>query len=188
MGAKPKTKDPTAREDADRRLAELMLYIAARSEADSKFGATKLNKILFYADMAAYGKLGRPITGQDYQKLERGPAPKRLLPVQTKMEHRGDGAIQQRDYKGYVQKRLIALREPDLTGFSGEEIAIVDSVIRVLWGMNASEVSEMSHLETGWIAADLKEDIPYESVLVYTRTPTPREIGHGQKIAKLTAS
>lgn len=169
------------RQEADRRLRELMLHIASRSERDPKFGATKLNKILFYADMVAYGKLGQPITGQKYQKLSRGPAPKRLLPVQGKMEGH-NCAVQAREYGGYTQKRLIALRDADLAGFSGEEIAIVDRVIVALWGMNASEVSELSHLEIGWNAADLKEDIPYEAVLLHNRAPTAKEEAHARKL------
>lgn len=40
--------------DPDRRLAELILYIAEKCERDPNFGATKLNKILTFADFSAY--------------------------------------------------------------------------------------------------------------------------------------
>ena len=52
------------------RMAELIVYIADLCQEDPTFGATKLNKILFYADFASYAKYGRPITGQEYQRLE----------------------------------------------------------------------------------------------------------------------
>jgi hypothetical protein len=57
------------------------LLIATRSEGDEPFGAVKLNKLLFYADFFAYVKFGECITGQEYQKLAQGPAPRRMLPV-----------------------------------------------------------------------------------------------------------
>jgi hypothetical protein len=38
----------------DKRLGELMLYIAKKSQFDQNFGSTKLNKILFYADFVSY--------------------------------------------------------------------------------------------------------------------------------------
>lgn len=65
-------------------LKELIVYIANKLALHPKFGATKLNKILFYSDFIAYAKLGKSITGEKYQKLPLGPAPKYLLPVRKK--------------------------------------------------------------------------------------------------------
>jgi len=67
----------------EEKLAELILYVCHKSEADERFGATKLNKILFYSDFAAYRQLGQPITGADYQNLEEGPAPRKLPPIRS---------------------------------------------------------------------------------------------------------
>jgi hypothetical protein len=36
------------RTDGDERLAELLLFIAKKSEGDRRFGAVKLNKIIFF--------------------------------------------------------------------------------------------------------------------------------------------
>ena len=65
----------------DKRLGELILYIASRCERAQYFGKTKLNKILFYADFLYYKKTGDSITGQEYMRLDQGPAPRRLVPV-----------------------------------------------------------------------------------------------------------
>jgi hypothetical protein len=59
-------------------------------------------------------KVGKPVTGQDYQRLPNGPAPRRLLPVQNELIQNGEAVPQICDCHGYVQKRLIALREPKL--------------------------------------------------------------------------
>lgn len=42
----------------DRKMKELILYLASRSEEDPRFSATKLNKLLFYCDFTAYRRLG----------------------------------------------------------------------------------------------------------------------------------
>jgi hypothetical protein len=166
----------------DAKLAELMLYVARRSEQDAEFGAIKLNKVLFYSDFIAYGRLRRPITAQVYQKLERGPAPRRLLPVQRKLLKEGAAATQIRDHFGFEQKRLVALRLPNLSGFTGEEIAIVDEVIDLLRDHNASEVSALSHELACWQLADLNQDIPYEAILLSSRPLTESEKAHARTI------
>ena len=55
-----------------------------------------------------YWKTGKAITGHEYMKLEKGPAPRYFLPLQQELIESGDAAIQRRDYFGFVQKRLIA--------------------------------------------------------------------------------
>jgi hypothetical protein len=146
---------------SDRRLAELILYVARVCEGDESFGSTKLNKILFLADFLAYRKLGASITGAEYQRLPFGPAPRRLKPVLEALVQSGAAAIRTQDRFGYEQKRPVALREPDLRQFTGEQIALLDQIIRILWGRTASDVSELSHGFIGWQLAEEGETIPY---------------------------
>lgn len=170
---------------SDRRLRELFLYVARKTEGDPSCGKTKLYKILFYADFAAYEKLGESISGQDYQRLPRGPAPKRALPVQEDMEESGAATWAKRDYYGQPQQQLIALEEPRLTEFSGEQIAILDEVIDRLWGLSASDVSVLSHRFIGWQIARERETIPYSTVaLAEPRPLTPSEIEYAQRLAR----
>ncbi len=169
----------------NQKFRELILYIARESEQDEHFGATKLNKILFYSDFWAYRKLGQSITGQQYQKLGKGPAPRRLLPVVRKMEESRDCVVAEREYFGRTQKVLLARREPDLSLFSGAEIAIVRDVIERLQGLNATGVSELSHQFIGWQLAEEGEDIPYSTALLgQPRPPTPSEIEYARKLAE----
>ena len=57
-----------------------------------------------------------------------------MLPNLKQLEHDGAAKTVTRDYFGHHQKRLVALRDPDLSLFSAEEIATVDSIIRQFWG------------------------------------------------------
>ena len=165
----------------DHKFKELILYIAEKSEGDRTFGATKLNKILFYSDFLAFLELGKAITWHRYQRLENGPAPIALLPVQAEMEEAREIARVPRVYRGRTQKVTLALREPDLKVFTAQEIAIVTEVIEALWNKNASEVSELSHQFLGWKAARLGEEIPYDIALIQLRKPTEAERAFGMQ-------
>src|SRR5438445_9957452 len=72
----------------DEKLRELILLISEWSQRDPKFGAIKLNKLLFYCDFSAYLTYGTPITRQEYFALEKGPAPRRLKPITEKMKEK----------------------------------------------------------------------------------------------------
>ena len=69
-GATPHTTRPN-----DEKLREMILLISERRQADPKFGAIKLNKLLFHADFSAFLTHGEPIAGKEYLKLPQGPAP-----------------------------------------------------------------------------------------------------------------
>jgi hypothetical protein len=164
--------------DGDK-FRELILFVAEKSEGDPRFGATKLNKILFFVDFIAFVTLGQSVTGQRYQKLENGPAPRALVPAIKKMEARNEIAFRERLYYGKVQKRAVALREPDLSLFSGPEVQLVNDIIDEFWGKSASDMSRLSHDFLGWELAEIGEDIPYEVSLVTMDVPGKRARQHG---------
>lgn len=152
----------------EQKLKELILYIASQCKEDVFFGATKLNKLLFFADFLAYERLGRPITGADYMVIEHGPAPRRLIPLREEMLEDGDICIEQRPY----QTRIVASREPNLGDFSRKELAIVDYVIRVLRDIDAESVSDLTHQLPAWREARA-EGMTREanSTIAYGATP-----------------
>ncbi len=179
---------PKKRLDPDARLRELILHIARLSEGDEAFGALKLNKILFDADFTAYVKFGKSITGQRYFALERGPAPRRLKPVLEQMKRRGEAATRENDFHGYRQQRTFALREADLTAFSGEEVALVDHVIKDWSGYTGTEMSEASHRFIGWKVVKTGETIPYSVALVCRRELTKTEQAIAKSLAQSLAT
>ncbi|MCB1036388.1 MAG: SocA family protein [Acidobacteria bacterium] len=168
----------------DRKFKELILYLARKSEGDVHFGATKLNKQLFYADFIAYRQLGSSISGQRYQKLPYGPAPRGLKPVVSEMLEEGCCAEAARSHHGYEQRRLLALREPDVSVFDARELELIHQVVEELKDRSAREVSDLSHEFIGWQLADEKEDIPYEAALISFPEPlSEAEIQYGLELA-----
>ena len=169
----------------DEKLQELILLISEYSQADEKFGAVKLNKLLFHCDFSAFLTFGKPITGQEYFALPEGPAPRRLKPITEHMKKNGYLAIQDVMYYGNIQKRSIPLRPPRLNIFSQKEIHLINRTILKFWKKGAAEISEESHGFLGWKIARNKEMIPYSTALVGQRPPTAEEKEYGYSLRPL---
>lgn len=169
----------------DAKLRELILLLADWCQADPKFGAIKLNKLLFHADFSAFLTHGEPITGQDYFKLPQGPAPRRLKAITEATIKRGEFAWQEMPYYGRTQKKPVALRSPDLSKFSGADVNLIRQTVEKFWKLSATEISDQSHIFLGWKAAHLKESIPYETALVSRRPPTDHERKRGLRLQSL---
>lgn len=172
----------------DEKLRELILLIAEWSQADKKFGAIKLNKLLFHCDFSAFLTFDQPITGQEYFALPQGPAPKRLLPITKNMQARQELAYQQVAYHGFQQKRPIALRPSDVSVFTAREMKLISQTLQKFWNLSASEISDQSHLFLGWKTAKEKETIPYSTALIGLRRPTQEETRRGLELSALADS
>ena len=172
-------------QENERKLAELIVYVSEKCASDHKFGAVKLNKILYLSDFLAYGEFGKPITGAEYQKLANGPAPRRLVPVRDELVLDRSLAIQQiLLWSGKIMKKTINLRLPDLMMFTGQEIALVDKVIAMLAEDDAQAVSDRTHKMAGWNVVGMNETIPYQTILISCEPLSDAEICRGQEIAK----
>lgn len=161
------------------KFRNLILYIADRSRDDRKFGATKLNKILYFSDFEAYGLWGEAITGATYMRLDRGPVPREILPVLHEMEAEGEVRRFERKYFHHTQKCVEALQEPDTALFGVHELDLVDKVMHELRYLNADEVSALSHLDKGWRIAEDRDVIPYSSVYISSLSVRGRDAGGG---------
>lgn len=161
------------------RLRELVLLIAERLQGDRAGGATKLNKVLFFADFAHVRRTGGPITGAEYQKLRHGPAPRRLKPVRDALVSAGHVRIEREEFLGYEIHRLVPQRPADRSVFTTEQLETVEKVLADLDGLSARQVTDLSHEEAGWRLVEEGETIPYETALVGTpqiSTPTSRRL------------
>jgi hypothetical protein len=167
------------------KFQELILYIAQQSEADPRFGATKLNKLLFYSDFGAYRLLGEPITGATYFRLPAGPAPKQFLDARSALIREEGVTMQRRRYYAGVQERIVPLRTPNTEAFSDEELEIVDQVVDDFWDYNASRISDYSHKEWAWLVTEDYSDIPYSLAWVSVNEPLSQpQVERGRSIAQ----
>ena len=170
-----------------KKFEELILLIARECEGHTYFGATKLNKILFFCDFVAFAELGSPMTGAQYIAIEHGPVPRPFRPIRDEMAKRGDIVLERQGN----QDRVVARRNAEWNLFSSAEQFVIHNVIRELENEDADSVSELSHKFLGWQAARAEQEatgqitaIPYESVFVSNRRPTATEISEVASVAE----
>jgi hypothetical protein len=163
----------------EQKFTEMLLYVADRLQRDRSGGATKLNKVIFFADFAHVRRTGSPISGADYQKLPWGPAPRRLVPVRDRLIGAGDAHLEHAEFLGRTLQRLVPDRPADVSVFSKAEMATIDQVLDDLDGLTAVQVSDLSHEEPGWRLVAEGDTIPYEAALVgaaQVSTPTAHRL------------
>ena len=166
------------------KFRELVLYLSEKSRDDKKFGAIKLNKLLYFCDFGAYVKFGTPITGVTYFRLENGPAPRCLVPARREMEEQGLIRIDNvKLANGKIQVRTVNLRAPKMAAFRVEEIEYIDQVCENLQNLDADDVSDLSHMDIAWIVMRQKENIPYDLAFYSNQPLTEEEIKRGREIA-----
>lgn len=166
------------------KFRELVIYLSARSLQDKKFGATKLNKLLYFCDFTAYVDTGKPLTGASYFRLGNGPAPKCMVPVRRELVH--DGSIRLEHIRlasGKTQDRTVPLRAPRTGVFTGDELDRINKIVDKYWDHDADAVSDLSHKEIGWEVMRDHEVIPY-ALAFYSNPPlTEDEVRRGKELA-----
>lgn len=145
------------------KLKELVLYICQQAN-QKDFGATKLNKILWFADRTAYLTYGSSITGETYVKRQFGPAPKHLLRMQDELIAAKRLETREVQHFGKIRREFRALSPVDFSHFSAGEISLVDEIIQIICDkFTARSISEASHDDI-WEMAQMGEEIPYCTV------------------------
>jgi len=147
------------------KLEEAVHYVCSTCVEEDRLGAVKLNKILYYSDMLHYAKTGSSITGASYAKRQRGPVPKQVLPAMRNL--RSSSRLDWQDIPLFAAARreFEARGLTNLSLFSADEIKQIDAMIRFVCDQSADEVSKFSHTVV-WEAADMGEDLPYDTFLV----------------------
>ena len=172
------------------KLKALFHYVIWRVGTNAGFGATKLYKIAWFADARQFALTGKSITGSEYIKEEFGPVPTKARQVRSRLV--GSGEIREWRDSGLFGApwRFKALTGPDLSLFSGEELATINYWIRHIdKDHTATSISEESH-NYGWEIAKLKEPLPFSAILANrVREPNEAELSWAkERIAELGLS
>lgn len=168
-----------------KKFNELIVYIAKRLGPEAALGRVKLAKLLMWSDFGAFERFGKPITGATYEKWEHGHLPRELLLAERDLLANGDIAAETVDYYGKRLKHITADRDPDLSEFSEEELAVIEGAIRRYGHESTAYLSELSHHEVGWRLAQMKEAIPYTTVFLGAGGVAEADIRRGEELASL---
>lgn len=147
-------------------LGQLILYVCEKSREDATFGATKLNKTLYFSDFISYGLTRQALTGSAYMKIKHGPVPLHLVPVRDRLIEAGKLELRVSSYPARPQHRIIPLASMDEGVFTSVQLAVVDAIRDVLANETAAEVSERSHGQAYDDAGEFGNLIPYESIFL----------------------
>lgn len=134
------------------KFKQVFLYILTKCAQKPNVGKTVLNKLLYFSDFNFYEKYLQSITGVEYAKLPKGPAPKIMDIILPQMEQ--EKSIKQIEvpYFDYTQQKILPLVAPDMSVFSAIETAEIDNVINNYSDKNADWLSSRSH-----------NDMPYKA-------------------------
>ncbi len=146
-------------------LKEAIHYISEKAQNDLAFGATKVNKYLYYADLISFARFQRPITGSPYQHLPNGPAPVKLLAARQALVDEGCIRIEERPFFTKKQHRIVPTKPYEQRMLTITDHLILDEVMDFLGSTNASEISIYSH-GMAWMTTTDGELIPYNSVFL----------------------
>lgn len=132
--------------------------------APEQLGATRLNKVIWFADVISFQTEGLSITGEAYVKRQYGPVPRHILQALRSLENDGSISIREPEVE-YEVRRFYLLRSPASQALSEGERRILQDVLNAILGITANKISEMTHDQI-WEAASAGEEIPLEATLV----------------------
>ncbi len=126
------------------RLKNLLLYII---EQMGEVFQTKMNKVLFYIDFLSYRENGMAISGLAYNAIDFGPVPQRWDRVYSAFD---EIVPESRLVHEQESTALTASSEADMTCFTDQERAVIDTVCAKMKDLSAHDISELSHNEPAW--------------------------------------
>jgi hypothetical protein len=174
------------------KFKELVVYLCAAAEqaGDEGFGMVKLNKLLYRADFEAYRLLGRPITGETYEKQEYGPVARDLPIVLDELAAAGRLRWQSIPRGPHTRKVPAVIDDPfavaDMSAFPPDEREVIETARRELASHGGKSASEWSHEESaGWnMAPEYGHVIDYATTFVSTKPIPPQDLERARQFVR----
>lgn len=132
-------------------------------ENPGRLGAIRLNKTLWYTDVAAYQTAGASVSSETYVKRRMGPVPAHILSTIRTLSEEGRILVQEPEGQ-YDSRKFHSLADPDHGVLSETEKALAKRVLSVVLGYTANGISDATH-DIIWEAAEDGEEIPLYATL-----------------------
>ncbi len=150
-------------------------YIIAHTEP-SQLGATKLYKVMWYADVLHYRRYGETISGQvSYVRMDKGPVPNGIYEALDSLKDNQTVFEQQTPAPVGNRREFICLKRAEASWFSSTEIETLHEAIDVIVRLSAKEASNRTH---GPIWEELLngEQMPVRAAAVIPSDVSPEDI------------
>ncbi len=143
----------------------LVRYVIWRTSHIEGFGATKLNKALWFSEARSFEAYGQPIVGEQFVRDKHGPRSRHLREICEELER--DGVIEPfvEQIFDYKANRYRALLPADTSLFTNEELSLIDWWVSTIADKHtATSISNLSH-DYGWEVAAMGEELPLYAFL-----------------------
>lgn len=157
------------------KFKEVFLYIINKIGSKYNVGQTVLYKILYFIDFDYYEKYEEQLIGAKYIKNTYGPTPVDFAKIVREMQKDGDCEEVKSKYFEREQTKYLPRRKADISCLSAQELEHINATIKKYADWSATELSNYSHKDVPWIAADDKGIIDYEAVFYRTPETSVRE-------------
>lgn len=153
------------------RFRELVLLTGSSPDVD-QLGITKLWKLLYFIDAEALREIGRTITESEYIKYKLGPVPSRGEKILGKLRREEAITTVPEKVGGFPLNKIVPTQAPDESKFSQEELGVIRRILKRHGKRTASALSELSHKEPSWRAAQKRDKIS-ASLMAYGESEDP---------------
>lgn len=178
------------KEDENRKLKDLILYIAKNFKSKESLWKTMLNKLLYFSDFNYYEWTWNSISWVTYKKLPYWPVPDNITQILDEMLEDWEIAIKKEKIHDFYTQKIIVLDENtdswvfEETDKINKEVKenytpyedlpsskkIVDDVLNKYENWTANAISDLSH-----------EDTPYKVVKNYGDVINPTHVFYRSK-------
>lgn len=140
------------------KFKQIVLYIINKINK-KQLGNVKLNKILWFADLAKCDDTGYSITGEKYIRQNYGPVATHLPQALEELE-KDDKAITIERETPDTMILYTPVKKADILTFK-DDIVYIDEVIEKFKKMKSNKISELTHTKL-WQSLNNGDEMPVE--------------------------
>ena len=146
------------------KFKQVLQYAILKTSSIDNVGKTVLYKILYFIDFNYYELFEEKLTGETYLKYPYGPAPRDFDDVMSELKD--ERLIEEKKWTEgrYSRIKYLSTAEPDTSKITKNELNFIDENIEKYSRFNATQISEYSHKDIPYIAAEDFEELDYELV------------------------
>lgn len=144
------------------KFKNLVHYVVWKMSGKDGFGATKLYKVLWFAEARAFTLRRQPIAGETYIREEHGPVPHHAKGVRAELV--SEGLIAESKINNGKEWLFKSLKPPPTSFLTEQERQDVDYwIAHIDKDHTAGSISELSH-NYGWEIAKQGDVLPYHAI------------------------
>lgn len=150
------------------KVKQYLHYIIHKTDQLDNVGKTVLYKILYFTDFNYYELFEKKLSSETYLKYPFGPAPSNFDLIIEELQNKGLIKEYESGYGPYCQVKYRSLVDPETSEITDNELYFIDKSINDYSHLNATKISEHSHHDTPYLAAEDFEELDYEMVFYRT--------------------